>query len=232
MTALASRGLNLVAVFDLAALPGGVRDRLAGAVTDIEQFRQVLLIAHGGLRFWSALQEAGMQGDDPVDSFSTHVVADWFSSVLPGVRTEILYPLTDSPVPLVELGTLAGWHYASPFRVGINDAFGSWFAYRALVLADSDLPATPAMAGSNPCDGCVTQPCIRACPAGAVHKEKFDASACYDHRLTSGSNCASTCMARAACPVAREHTYSPSQTAYHYERSLISLRRYREEGVI
>ncbi len=229
--ALADQGLNLMAVFDVAALPDTVRERLA-QTADIDRFRQVILFAHGGQRLWGAMQKEGAAGDNPVDEYTVRVVTEWLSRTQPGMAAEILYPLTDSPVPLVELGALAGWHHSSPFRVGIGSAFGSWFAYRALALADSDLPVTKPMEGPKPCDSCIARPCISACPAGAAQIERFEADACYDHRLTSCSSCASTCQARAACPVAREHAYMPDQMAYHYGRSLSSLKEYRKKGLI
>lgn len=231
MSLLAERGLNMVAVFDLAGLSGEIRARL-GAVADISRYRQVILVAHGGRRLWDALRESGPEGADPVDRYSVRTCADWFAAELPSAAFEILYPLRDSPVPLVELGTLAGWHHASPFRVGINDAFGSWFAYRALALADSHLPVTTSAGYGNPCDTCLDKPCITACPAGAVQQGGFDAPACYDHRLADGSSCAAQCAARAACPVGRDHAYGSDQMAYHYGRSLGSLRQYRDEGLL
>jgi len=231
MKLLAERGLNMVAVFALADLPHDIRARLAAAA-DISRFRQVILVAHGGRRLWSALEERGAVGPDPVDHYSVRTLEGWFADELPEVPLEILYPLRDSPVPLVELGTLAGWHHSSPFRIGINDAFGSWFAYRALVLVDSQLPVTASPGYGNPCASCLDTPCIKACPAGAVQKGGFDAPACYDHRLAAGSSCAAQCLARAACPIGRDHAYGPDQTSYHYGRSLDSLRKYRDEGLI
>jgi ferredoxin-like protein FixX len=159
-------------------------------------------------------------------------VRHWLARVLPGRAAGVLYPLSSSPVPLVALGTLAGWHHGSPFRVGINAAFGSWFAYRALVLADSDFAVTAPLTAPSPCDSCADKPCITACPAGAVGTDTFEAPACFGHRLQAGSDCAARCRARAACPVASEHRYSEAQTAYHYGRSLESLRRYAEEGLL
>lgn len=167
-----------------------------------------------------------MRSEHPIDDFTVSAVERWASAQLGDTRREIVYP-GPAPVGLQALGRLAGWHHDSPFMVGINTGWGPWFAYRAVLLADSELAPTPPMEGGSPCLGCSAKPCVTTCPAGAMSEGRFDLAACIDHRRAPGSSCADTCLARLACPVRPEHRYPVEQIRHSYGRSLVDLVRYR-----
>ena len=114
-SALNAAGLNLQAVFDLAVLPAAMRAQL-----DPEnRYRQLILIGHGGRSLWEKVKVAGLSSERPIDEFTTATVEAWFAMQLPGVSHGVVYP-GDGAVGLQSLGRLAGWHYESPFRVGVN----------------------------------------------------------------------------------------------------------------
>ena len=214
-------GLNRQHVFDLAALPPEVRHTLG----DTAGYRQLILLGHGGRRLWECVKASGAGGEHPIEDYCVRKVTRWLADFLPGRRYQIIYP-GEQPVGLQQLGKLAGWHQPSPFMVGIDAEWGSWFAYRALVLADTDfLPFIP-LERSNPCISCDGHPCIAACPAGALAGGGFSFDLCRGHRLSEGSACATTCIAREACPVGAEHRYTKDQLAHSYVRSLAMIRRY------
>lgn len=220
-SALDRAGLNLLAVFDLAALPAETRARL-----DPEQrYRQLVLIGHGGRTLWERVQAAGLSSEHPIDDFSMAAVSAWFAAQLPGQSFSFVYP-GDAPIGLQTLGKLAGWHHESPFRVGINATWGSWFAYRALVLADTALDPTPPLAGESPCAGCATQPCVSACPGKALDDHAFSLPKCIAYRKQPGSRCRITCIARTSCPVRPEHRYTDAQIAHSYSRSMAMIERH------
>ncbi len=209
-------GLNRQHVFDLDRLPDAVRSTLG----DTENFRQLILLGHGGKRLWACVQAAGMRGDHPIDDYVIQTVAQVFADK----NYRIVYP-GDAPVGLQQLGTLAGWHHPSPFMVGIDGEWGSWFAYRAAVLADTDfLPFFPVDRG-HPCPACSERPCIPACPAAALSNEGFALDKCIAYRQQDGSACQFTCLARSACPVGSEHRYSEAQLRHTYGISLRMIRR-------
>ncbi|MBW7903555.1 MAG: hypothetical protein H3C26_18960 [Rhodocyclaceae bacterium] len=214
-------GLNLHAVFDLAALPAELRAPL----DPDRRYRRLLLVGHGGRRLWERVQAAGLASEHPIDDFTRAAVAAWFAAQLPGCAWTLVYP-GDAPVGLQALGRLAGWHHESPFRVGVNADWGSWFAYRAVALVDADLPATPLQAGASPCLSCDDRPCIAACPAGALSAREFSLQKCIAYRRRPDSRCRVTCVARTSCPVRPEHRYDDAQIAYSYSRSLAMIEKF------
>lgn len=229
-TALDAAGLNRQHLFDLAALPETIRATLG----DTTGFSQLLLIGHGGRRLWECVQASGIGGSDPIDDYTRQTLAEWFARELPGSDYRILYP-GDTPVGLQALGELAGWHHPTPFRVGIDAKWGSWFAYRAAVLCTTRFspffrvhraPKKAPLGGGSPCASCDGHPCVTTCPANALAGEDFDLDACLHWRMAPASTCADTCLARLACPVGAEHRYDAAQIRHSYGRSLDMLRHY------
>lgn len=225
-------GLNLQAVFNLSELPDEITASISEHVPDLSRFKQLIIFGHGGTRMWESVQRSEFtdsefsDSDHPIDSFSVDIVNRYFADACSGNSVEILYPHSSRIVPLQKLGTLAGWHHASPFRVGINAEWGSWFAYRAVVLADTEFEVTPKMDAPSPCDSCEEKPCITACPADALAGNHGSLQPCIDYRLTDDSRCKARCFSRLACPVAVEHRYSMEQINYHYSRSMQTIEDY------
>ena len=214
-------GINRQHVFNLSDLPAETLATLG----DTNGHRQLILLGHGGRKLWECVKASGMGGDHPIDDYCVETVSRWFADRLPDRRYRILYP-GEQAVGLQQLGKLAGWHQSSPFMVGIDAEWGSWFAYRAAILADTNfLPFVPANRG-NPCDTCQNQPCIAACPAGALAGGSFALDRCSRHRLSEGSACATTCPARETCPVGVDHRYDRAQLAHSYGHSLAMIRLY------
>ena len=78
-----------------------------------------------------------------------------------------------------------------------------------------DLPE-PAV---SPCTSCA-QPCLTACPAGALTGAGYDVPACHTYLDTgAGGDClAGGCLVRRACPVSQGYARLPEQSAYHMSR--------------
>lgn len=225
---LAAQGLNLQAVLALHALPAEVLAQLAPTEAERAAPTQLLVLGHQGRGLWTALQQRGLHGAHPVDDFVSECLAACFAGPLAGHRWRQLFP-GPQLVGLQRLGELAGWHHRSPFMVGVDAEWGSWFAYRAVVLADTRLPLTPRRELASPCLSCADPPCLSACPANAL-TPAWHFQACLDHRLAPGSSCEDRCLARNRCPVGEAHRYSDEQTAYHYRQSLPALRAWRDRA--
>lgn len=224
---LASAGLNRQHVFALADLPPEIRQQIAARDGET----QLILLGHAGRLLWEKVQAAqrALAVDavvaDPIDAYTVACVRRFFASQAPGVAYRILYPGAQS-VGLQALGQLAGWHHAAPFMVGIDPQWGSWFAYRALVVAASDFPLSEPQIHAHPCAACSEPLCRTACPASAL-QSSFDLSACADFRLQPHSPCATNCLARRACPLGQQHAYDERQMLHSYGHSLQALRRWR-----
>lgn len=224
---LNSNGLNMQAVFNLSVLPEAMQTTLTEQVAGFSNYSQLILIGHGGKQMWEALQASEHRGaTDPIDSFSMDRVAQWLVESHPATAYEIIYPASQCVVPLQALGALAGWHHASPFRIGINQTWGSWFAYRVAVLADTNIKPTTDLATDSPCLSCSDMPCLSACPAQALVDSELSLQRCAGFRLQEDSSCNNKCLSRLICPVAAEHRYTLEQINYHYDRSLQSIKEY------
>jgi hypothetical protein len=218
----AATGLNHQHIFALADLPADLRTGLQPQPDE----QRLILLGHAGRQLWDCVQAAGTGGQHPIDDYCRQTIARLFAEHLPGHRYRLLYP-GKAPVNLQALGKLAGWHHTSPFMVGIDAKWGSWFAYRALILCTADFLPTPAIERRNPCLSCHSQPCIAACPAEAAG-DPFRLDRCIDERLRPGSPCAYGCPARNACPVGAKHRYAETQIRHSYAQSLPMLHRWRQ----
>ena len=110
--------------------------------------------------------------------------------------------------------------------VGIDPDWGSWYAYRAVVLADTGFRPFLAVDRNSPCSSCETLPCIAACPAQAMADGSFSLARCAAYRLQPDSACAFTCQARLACPVGSAHRYDADQLCHTYSISLQTIREH------
>jgi hypothetical protein len=190
-----------------------------------QQWKQLILIGHAGRKMWEAVKASGIDSQDPIDDFTVRTVQQWFAACQPHNRYDIVYPGT-RPIGLQSLGKLTGWHHASPFMVGIDNEWGTWYAYRAAVLADTAFEPTRPVESASPCDSCSDKPCIAACPAGAMDGGRFDMRTCAAYRMQDESRCRDTCVARISCPVGSVHRYTDEQIHHSYSRSLHVLQRY------
>ncbi|MDX8388163.1 MAG: hypothetical protein R8M46_06470 [Ghiorsea sp.] len=224
---LLRNGLNLQAVFNLQDLPQPLSTKIQTMHPNIADFKQLIVFAHGGKDMWQAMKSSDYaHSENPVDAFSKDAVKTYFEQDLTNHNCHFIYPHESQNISLIELGELAGWHHPSPFRVGINQVFGTWFAYRAVVLADTNLPTTPKMDLPSPCDACEDKPCISICPAEALEHGDLSLPTCLNCRLEEGSKCTSTCLSRLVCPIAKEHRYSQEQIKYHYGISMKTIKQY------
>lgn len=220
---LTSHGLNLHAVFDIQALPLNVKQQLDAGNDNLSNFRQIILLGHGGRDFWDALKKSNTNSNNPVDDYTCTLVNDWLYSFSQAISYKIIFP-GPCDINLQGLGQLAGWHHPSPLMLGINNEWGTWYAYRALVLTDSEFFSHHKIEpGFSPCDNCNSKPCITSCHGKAVSEKVFLLEKCVGYRKQENSPCRFTCQSRMSCPVATEHRYSEEQINYHYKHSLQTI---------
>lgn len=229
---LAQAGLNLQAVFDLEKLPKALMTQIKANSNDLINYRQLILLGHSGTRMWEMQEKEKLSTDNPIDDYSIKAVNKVFSSQFSEINTQRIYPLKDEqflkgkfsqPIGLQQLGKLVGWHSDSPLKLGINQQWGSWYAYRVALLTDSHFIPTLSQQVTSPCSSCQTKVCINVCPAKALSEREFDLQACVSYRKQKDSSCRDRCVARMACPVGKEHQYSLEQIQYHYACSMKML---------
>jgi hypothetical protein len=216
---LAAAGLNRLAILDLAALPASLRLQLAESIPDISAYRQLILLGHGGRALWDCVQADAPCSADPIDDFTVRTITHCFAADLPDMPYCFIYP-GEQQIALQQLGTLAGWHQATPFMLGIDREWGSWWAYRAVLLTDSTFTPSVRNAPDHPCTNCADRPCLSSCPAHALDSGQLILERCLDFRRQTDSPCQYTCLARQSCPVGAQHCYSEAQMRHVYGISL------------
>ncbi|MEO8169369.1 MAG: hypothetical protein ABI575_00705 [Oxalobacteraceae bacterium] len=222
---LNNTGLNRQAVFNIDDLPAEMAAAVRAGCTSGLACRQLILIGHAGRQFWTALKAAGVDSADPIDDFSKQSVQRWFADCQTHNSYEIIYPEVHM-IGLQQLGQLAGWHHATPFMVGIDQEWGSWFAYRALVVADTEFEPTEPIDSAPPCSRCDHKICINSCPAAALDAGQLDLGKCVAYRKQAGSSCKATCLARLSCPVGSMHRYDEEQIRHSYSHSMRYIERH------
>ena len=262
---LLDKGFLLLALLDTGQLQQELKDDMhtvlnhASSDQDAEQYQTYLLLCgHAGTELWQNVKDEGWfeQSADPIDAYSAH----WLNMVFQRYQKraqqqgcefdfQLIFPALDQvhakSIPalnLQALGKSAGWHHTSPFMVGIHPHYGTWYAYRGVMVFSTNadlnqlfpelgsLLVENTSSTSSPCVSCSTRPCIAACPADAL-QQGFNAELCHRYRLEYHSLCEKQCIARQVCPLGTEFKYSDEQQAYHYGVSLKMLKQYYPEGL-
>ncbi|NNK77294.1 MAG: ferredoxin [Litoreibacter sp.] len=164
--------------------------------------------------FWehlTASAEWQSAGKDPVDRWSRRVIGEWAGEL----GTKAFFPFTGPPYhPFFSWALRSGQAWQSPVSLLVHSRAGLMVSYRgALTLKERlDLPA----AVPCPCETC-EQPCLTACPAGALGADGYDVAACHDFLDTpEGKEIMDRgCAVRRSCPVSQSYGRLEAQSAYH-----------------
>ncbi len=186
--------------------------------------RSVLVLASGGRALWDHLladfrdhPEHLHDEQHPLDAFVRRKI-EHASRVWSATPHRWFYAAAEASVHLDfrTLGVAAG--IGSPSRLGLvmHREYGPWLGLRAACMLPFDLDETGEHADlCGPCDA----PCVTSCPGSAFIGGQWQVEACATFHRESDV-CASSCDARAGCPVGTEHRYSSAQARYHYNRAL------------
>lgn len=226
---LDAHGLSVLGVMEPAELGESLQGRLELDHAHAMQAKQWWIVGHHGRALWRTILDAYRVASideladeaNPIDRWVHQFLSEriqlrgWAAKVwVPDATGEM-----GAVVPLQAIGRILGWKHHSPFQLNIDEMWGTWFAYRAVICADVLAPRCDPVDRPSPCDSCLTRACEAACPAGACSPQ-WDGSQCQSHRLSANSSCRLDCLARRACPVGSNEAYSDEQMRAHSMPSL------------
>ena len=191
-----------------------------------EAGRRALLVGNAGPEMWKHFSTSREYKDGLPDSMDrwTRRVVDNVAMML-GAATA--YPFDKPYWPFQRIAMRTTGVGQSPLGMLIHPEFGLWHGYRALLIFDLDQENLIHINGlaedgdnriQHPCDVCVDQPCLDACPVGAFGTEKdYDREACLGHvNSRTPPNCLDIgCSSRNACPIGKNCQYSDEQIRFH-----------------
>ncbi|WP_420395969.1 ferredoxin [Nioella sp.] len=144
----------------------------------------------------------------------------WSTRIITMLATRIggtpHFPFGGPPyAPFIRWAERTDRAWPSPVGMLVHETAGMMISIRgAILLPDSlDLPPPPA---DSPCTTC-PQPCLTACPVGALGPRPYDVPACHAHLdRPEGAECLTGgCLVRRACPISQGFGRDPAQTAHH-----------------
>jgi len=167
--------------------------------------------------FWThvtAAPEFSDRGPDPLDRWSARVI----TALARSVGGTAIFPFGGPPyAPFLDWAVASGRAWPAPVGLLVHDTAGLFVSYRgAIALPD---PAPPPPAEPSPCDTCADQPCLTACPPGAMDASGYDVPGCKAYLATGpGMDCrARGCAVRRSCPLSQRYDRRPEQSAFHME---------------
>jgi ferredoxin len=197
-------------------------------------YARAALLGSAGRVFWEGfrhwLAELDEPPPDPLDRYTEITVEHLLQIVQREDPAAVAaYPFRHPRRVVPFLGLLRGSPLLEiiPFGVAVHPEMGPWYAWRAVLLTRLPLPVT-VLPARRVCADCPA-PCVAACPARAVHKQRFQWESCADYRVAE-TTCRETCLARMACPAGTAYRYGEEQLAYHYRASLRMIEAARKSS--
>jgi hypothetical protein len=208
-------------------LRGGFHPAAADAVPGVESGEAtLLLVGNAGRAMWAAFDLAWpaarrARERHPLNTWTREVI----SPIAARCGARVVYPNDGPPYPPFQRWAVkAEGLRPSPLGTLLHPRYGQWHAYRAALLFDSRIAVAVPLPTPDLCAECRDLPCLSSCPVNAFRVGDYDVLACAGHLVESGgSNCMTGgCLARRACPVGREHLYSPPHAQFHMEKFRLS----------
>lgn len=163
--------------------------------------------------FWPMFRAAPEAQDGAPDALDR-----WSRRVIGGIACDLggkaVFPFGGPPYrPFIDWALRSGRAFTSPVGLLVHDVAGLFISYRGAVALRNELPPLTA---PRPCDSCVTQPCLAACPPRALTAAGYDTATCHAFLDTAaGNGCIEVgCLVRRACPIGADRR-APAQSAFH-----------------
>ena len=178
--------------------------------SDMGETRQVILIGNTGPEMFRRFAKSGA----PTMDEWTRVVVEPLAEDL---GAKAVFPFDKPALPFLSWARRGGAGHVSPLGLNIHPIYGLWHAYRAALLFPVEFDLPRASVGSHPCQSCTEKPCLSACPVSAFDGFSYNVAVCGEHVKTdAGEDCMEGgCLARRACPIGQQFTYSKPQAQFH-----------------
>ena len=173
--------------------------------------RSLLLLGPAEPGYWAHVTAQPEWGaPDPIDRWSRRVIGRMACDL----GAKAVFPFGGPPYhPFYQWALRTGRVWDSPVRLLVQAEQGLMVSFRG-ALALKEVVEVPRAV--RPCDSCA-QPCVTACPAGALGAQGYDVPAC--HAFLDGADGAecmnSGCAVRRACPLSLAYARLPKHSAYH-----------------
>ena len=178
----------------------------------------ILLLGPHEPGFWPALCDSPEWQDsaaDPVDRWSRRVII----GLADRLGAQAHFPFGAQPTPFLTWAMASDRAWISSVGMLVQAEAGLMVSYRGALEFDWNIQAPEAP--TKPCTGCA-EPCITACPVGALQGAQYDVEACRSYvRSDPDQRCLSEgCLARRTCPVSQTYERAAAQSAYHMREFL------------
>ncbi len=173
--------------------------------------RSLLLLGPAEPGYWAHVTaQPEWRAPDPIDRWSRRVIGNMACDL----GAKALFPFGGPPYhPFYQWALRTGRVWDSPVRLLVQAEQGLMVSFRG-ALALKEVVEVPRAA--RPCDSC-TQPCVTACPSGALGAQGYDVPACHAFLgQPDGADCMNSgCAVRRACPLSLAYARLPKHSAYH-----------------
>ena len=173
--------------------------------------RSLLLLGPAEPGYWAHVTAQPEWGaPDPIDRWSRRVIGRMACDL----GAKALFPFGGPPYhPFYQWELRTGRVWDSPVRLLVQAEQGLMVSFRG-ALALKEVVEVPRAV--RPCDSCA-QPCVTACPAGALGAQGYDVPACHAFLgQPDGADCMNSgCAVRRACPLSLAYARLPKHSAYH-----------------
>lgn len=183
-------------------------------------FGTLILLAPGP-EFWQNFTRDPEYQDnqpDPVDRWSLRVIEE-LANDLGGTAQ---FPFGGPPyTSFLDYAQKSKSAFSSKVGMLVHHQYGLMISYRGALCFDQRIHL-PDCKISHPCETCVEQPCLTACPVDAINDGKYDVRVCKSHLGTQkGKECLQDgCKIRTVCPLSVRANREKAQSEYHMRRFL------------
>ena len=173
--------------------------------------RSLLLLGPAEPGYWAHVTaQPEWCAPDPIDRWSRRVIGGMACDL----GAKAIFPFGGPPYhPFYQWALRTGRVWDSPVRLVVPAEQGLMVSFRGALALKQVVEVPTAV---RPCETCA-QPCLSACPVGALGAQGYDVPACHAFLdQPAGADCMNSgCTVRRACPLSLAYARLPKHSAYH-----------------